>query len=148
MILKKENERYDAVINNDSRYKNKMEYIDLHNDRTLYGSLSHIIATDLVTLFSSPKTVTEINDIIESDIWPVLQRHEKYIAIDLNVTLELPIPTVNKILKTMYGLRLCKQGPVMKLKRCNIGLLFTFSDKPIKDVVTVVTKNKLLLTMP
>lgn len=149
LILRRENERYGSIVTNESKYKNKLEYSDLHNETTLYTSMSHIIVSKIMELVGNKsRKMDELKKLIETDIWTVLVKHENYLAVDLNIQLSSEkITVVNKLLKTMYGLRICKTKDTAKLKRCNIGELFTFSETPIDDTVTIITKNKLFLNL-
>lgn len=149
LILKRENERYESIVTNESRYKNKLEYTDLHNESTVYNSLSHIVVSKIVSIIGNKvRNKDELSSLINDEIWPLIMKHERSLSIDLNVQMNKEkISVINKLLKTMYGLRICKKGTILKLKRCNIGELFTFNKTSIDDVVTVVTTNQLFLNL-
>lgn len=148
IIIKRENERYESIITNDSKYKNKLEYSDLHNDQLLYTSTAHLITSRIVSILGNKaKKSDEINKIIESDIWPLILKHEQYLAVDLNIQMSNDkYIVINKLLKTVYGLRMYKKQGTVKLKR-STAELFIFSELPIDGSVTVITTNKLFLDM-
>lgn len=149
LILKRENERYESIITNDSRYRNKLEYSDLQHESTIYNSLSHIVVSRIISIVGTKqRNKDELDSLIDNEIWPLILNNEQSLSIDLNVQIcNEKLKTVNKLLKNMYGLRICKKGTTMKLKRCNIGELYTFDEKQIDNVVTVVTSNKLFLNL-
>lgn len=149
MILKRENERYGSIVTNESKYKNKLEYTDLHIDNIFYTSMSHIVVSKIITILGN-KSITKdcLNQIIEDEIWSLIIKHEKILSVDLNISITSEkLSVINKLLKTMYGLRICKTKDNLRLKKCNIGELFTFSEKKIDDTVTIVTSNKLFLNL-
>lgn len=149
LILKRESERYGSIVTNESKYKNKLEYSDLINEQYLYNSLSHIIVSKIILIIGNKiLSKEELNNIIDEDIYPMLLKHETQLSIDLNIQFPTEkISIINKVLKIMYGLRICKMKDLFRLKKCNIGELFTFSELPIDDAITVVTSNKLFLNL-
>jgi hypothetical protein len=149
LILKKENERYGLIVTNDSKYKNKLEYLDLHNESIFYTSLSHIIISNIISIIETKLlNKLDLDKIIDKDIWPLIMKHEKTLSIDLNIEFsDKKITVINKLLKAMYGLRICKMKNMFKLKKCSTGSLFTFSEYLIPGTVTIITSNKIFLNL-
>jgi hypothetical protein len=150
VLLKKENLRYESIVNNNSNYKNKLEYIDLLNEKKIYNSLSHIITSKIITVFNNKSILAEEFDhIIDTTIWKTIELHSKYLEIDLNILIDSAkkITVVNKLLKKVYGLRIYKYNKYLNLKKSNIGKLFAFNTEYIEGVITIITTNKIFLEL-
>lgn len=149
LILKKENERYGSIVNNTSKYKNKLEYTDLHNENTLYTSISHIVISRIISLVENKvRKKEELEKLIDDNLWSLINKHKEHLSIDLNVSItEEKIKVVNKLLKTMYGLFLKKNGELFTLKKTNLCQLFTFNETNLEDTVTIITSNNIFLKL-
>jgi hypothetical protein len=144
-LIKMEQERYINIVSNTSSYKNKVEYYDLHNDGILYTSLSHIIVSKILTYINTGLTYENYTNIVTEHITPILEQNERYINCEFNISLQDDKrKTVNKLLKKMYGLRICKKGNTVKLKNCTI---FIFSKFSIEDKITIITYNNQFLLL-
>ncbi len=149
-IIKKESDRYSSIVSNTSKYKNKLEYSDLHNEKKIYTSLSHIIVSNIIKVIGNkPRNRDDLLELIDKEIWQTIIDNEKLIAIDLNITIKYEkIQMINKLLKTMYGLILKKNKDIYTLSRCDSGSkLFTFSNKHVDGTITIITNNKLFLNL-
>lgn len=149
-IIRRETDRHSFITSSDSKYRAKLEYNDLHNEKTIYNSISHIIGSKIIEAVGSKTTEKDIIDnIFETEIWPLIKQHEQYLAIDLNVKLtEDRYKVINKIIKQVYGYKLyVSKDKLVSLSRCHVNKLFTFSTKPIDGVVTIVTPNKLFISI-
>jgi len=149
-IIKKEQDRYNVVINNMSAYRNKLEYYDLHNDLIVYSGISHVITCKIISLIGTNTiSVAAYDTLINEQIGPFLTKHSQHLAIELKIDMEKDKKKiVNSLLKTMYGLRMYKQGNELRLKRVDgIANLFKITEHPIPSCVNIITSNKLFLSI-
>lgn len=149
-ILKMENERFSNIVSSTSLYKNKIEQYDLHHDSTLYTSLSHIIISKIIVFLGTKSlTLLEYNKIIDDDIGPLIDMHDKYLSIELNIRINQDKKAMlNSLLKNMYGLRVYKNGSKVRLKKCDgTGNLFTFSRTRMSHGVVIITNNEIFLSL-
>ena len=82
-------------------------------------------------------------------ISPLLDKHEKYLTIELNIkTSDNKKNILNNLLDNMYGLKVYKKLNTVRLRKSNgIGSLFTFTKTPIKGKINIITQNELFLSL-
>ena len=149
-LLKIESERFMSIISTSASYKNKLEQYDLHNDKQLYTSLSHMIVSKIIVSVGTEfMKLIEYENIINIKLAPLFAEYEKYLSIELNIKFTNDIKKdINAILKKMYGLRMYKFGDEVRLKKCNkSGKLFTFNKVKTDDVITIITNNEIFLSL-
>lgn len=153
LMNKREQSRYNMIINHDANYKNKLEYTDLNNDCHIYTSLSHIIVCHIITTIGNEYlSLDQYHKLIDTKIGPYIDNNSMYISIEfkMNIVAIDKKVVINRLLKLMYGLRMYKRNNKVKLKMADgIKRLFKIVTYECNstNTITIVTSNELFLSI-